>query len=719
MLSSLSVGLFGLAVLLPSTHARIPRLPRQVSTPQFINATATNVSSVALSINTKDTSLRNTTAPYLYGLMHEDISHSGDGGIYAELLTNRAFQGSNIEPKAVDGLAGNVIVSSENPVVPYGPVLTGWAPIGDVRLTLDVLHPLSDALPTVLQVDIPANATGEVGILNYGWWGMDVSPQTYNASFYVLANEPRYFDNQTTFTVSLRSNLTGETFVSEQIGPVKVSTFDYTQLNASIVNTVTAPNSNNTFALTMDASEVAGQTLYFGLFSLFPETFKHRPNGLRKDIAQAFYDMKPRFLRFPGGNNLEGVSVDTRWKWWKTIGPLKDRAGRPGNWNYFNTDGLGLMEYLEWCEDMEIEPVLAVYAGFSLDIWGQSGTDWPQDRMPEVLQEAIDELEFCMGDTSTKWGAKRAEYGHPEPFNIKFVEIGNEDWFSSTYPRRFTFMYDGLKAAYPNITYISTAYNENAEYTIDIPAGAYWDTHHYEEPSYFLGNFDFYDNWQTETDNEDVGVLLGEFSVYQLDTPDGVVNFSNPADVHVFYPRMISAIAEGVYALGGERNPKTVKLSSYAPSLQNRNWYNWTPNMISFEADPTKTVLSTSYWQQLLFAHYRGTETLPVTNTQGDFNPLYWQSSIEEETGSVYLKVINAGNQTMPLSVAIDAAYSKVNGTIMQHDNINGFNFVNNQTAIVPYPLGANGTALPAKSSNGSFIWNVPIHSITVLQFDL
>lgn len=557
----------------------------------------------------------------------------------------------------MDGLTGNVIVDSENPVVPYGPVLTGWAPIGDVRLTLDVLHPLSDALPTSLQIDIPANATGEVGVLNYGWWGMDVSPQTYNASFYVSANQPRYLDNQTTFTVSLRSNLTDDVWASEQIGPIKVPVLGYTQLNASIINTVSAPNSNNTFAITMDASEVAGQTLYFSLFSLFPETFKDRPNGLRKDIAQAFYDMKPRFLRFPGGNNLEGVSVDTRWKWWKTIGPLKDRAGRPGNWNYYNTDGLGLVEYLEWCEDMEIEPVLAVYAGFSLDVWGQSGTDWPQDRMDEVVQEALDELEYCMGDTTTKWGALRAEHGHPEPFIINFIEIGNEDWFSSTYPRRWATMYEGLKAVYPNITYISSAYNENTEYTIDIPAGVYWDTHHYEasikqlsqsgslanllpqEPSYFLENFDFYDNWQTSTDNEDVGILLGEYSVYQVDTPDGVVNFSNPSDIHVSYPRVISAIAEGIYALGGERNPNTVKLNSYAPSLQNRNWYNWTPDMISYDADPTKTVLSTSYWQQLLFSHYHGTQTLPVTNTQGDFNPLYWQSSIEEDTGSLYLKV--------------------------------------------------------------------------------
>jgi alpha-L-arabinofuranosidase len=193
---------------------------------------------------------------------------------------------------------------------------------------------------------------------------MDVRPQTYTASFYVLANAPRDGTaNTTNFKLSIRSNITGETWASTTISSVKVDTLNYIQLNATIQNTVTAPNSNNSFTITMDASQVAGKTFYFSLISLFPETFKNRPNGLRKDIAEAFYDLKPSFLRFPGGNNLEGVSVAARWNWRKTIGPLKDRPGRPGDWSYINTDGLGLLEYLEWCEDMEIEPVLAVYAG--------------------------------------------------------------------------------------------------------------------------------------------------------------------------------------------------------------------------------------------------------------------------------------------------------------------------------------------------------------------
>jgi alpha-N-arabinofuranosidase len=164
---------------------------------------------------------------------------------------------------------------------------------------------------------------------------MDVSPQTYTASFYVLANAPRKKNSKpVNFKLSIRSNATNEIWADTTIPNIDIPTLEYTQINATIVNRKTAPNANNTFVVTFDAAQVAGQTLYFSMFSLFPETFQGRKNGLRKDIAQAFYDQKPKFLRFPGGNNLEGVSVQTRWKWFKTIGPLKDRPGRPANWNY-------------------------------------------------------------------------------------------------------------------------------------------------------------------------------------------------------------------------------------------------------------------------------------------------------------------------------------------------------------------------------------------------
>ena len=224
--------------------------------------------------------------------------------------------------------------------------------------------------------------------------------------------------------VSLRSNLTGELWSTAQI-PISgnLSQFNYAQFSAVIDNKATAPNSNNSFAVTFDASEVAGATYYFGLSSLFPETYKHRPNGLRKDLAEHMRALKPKFLRFPGGNNLEGYSTYERWKWWQTIGPLKDRRGRVGTWEYENTDGLGLLEFLEWCEDLDMEPVLAIYSGYSLSETGFEGASFPKDNMQIILEEALDELEYCMGDQSTTYGALRSSDGHPEPFKIKSVML--------------------------------------------------------------------------------------------------------------------------------------------------------------------------------------------------------------------------------------------------------------------------------------------------------
>lgn len=603
--------------------------------------------------------------------MHEEISHSGDGGIYGEALVNRAFQGSGVTIGPAPGIPGSSILAAENPILPWGPVITGWRGIGNVSLGLTLLHPLSDALPVALEVDIPWTATGEVGILNEGFWGIDVRPGTYNASFYIKSNKPRNNGTLSHIDVSLRSNLTSDVWSTSSIpfGPNNnVSSFEYTQYTVQINNDATAPNSNNTFAITFDAAEVAGGTYYFSLVSLFPETFNNRPNGLRRDLGQAIVDLGTKILRFPGGNNLEGYSVDARWKWNETIGPLKDRKGRIGNWGYAMTNGLGLMEYLQFCEDGGIEPVLAVYAGFSLDIWGQDGVSFPEDRMGEVLDDILNELEYITGDTSTPYGALRASHGRAEPFELNYIEVGNEDWFSSTYPYRWDYLYRGIKAAYPDLTLISTAFNENKDYNITLPPGSMWDTHHYEEASFFLTNFDFFDNWQETTNNPNVTIFIGEYSVFQVDTPSGVVNYSRPPDIHISYPTLESAIAEGVYLLGAERNPNVVKMSAFAPSLGNLNWENWTPNLVSFQADVDLTVLSASYYMEQLFARYRGVQTLPTTTVAGDFNPLWWVATVDEGDATVYFKVINSGNSSVPLTLDFDAPWSSVNGSIIVSD---------------------------------------------------
>lgn len=433
-------------------------------------------------------------------------------------------------------------------------------------------------------------------------------------------------------TVSLQSNTTGDVFASAVIPSQPWNVVNWTHVEAQIKCNVTAPDANNVLAVTFDPKEASGQTYYFNMISLFGETFKGVENGLRKDLAESIYDLKPKFLRWPGGNNLEGWSIERRWKWHETIGPLRDRVSRPGTWGYWNTNGLGLMEFLSWAETMEMENVLGIYAGYTLgNSMGNGGNEYPTTdaAMYPVLKEALDELEFCLGSTDTKWGAKRAELGHPEPYVINYVEIGNEDFLSEDYELRFNYLYPRLKAAYPDITFIYTSYDkadplQNAK---NLPPGTMWDVHHYFEPEQFYDSFDVWDNWQEAHNNTNVTVEIGEYSVQKENGSQ------------ILYPDVTAALGEGVYLLGAERNPNVVTMSCYAPSLQNNNYTSWTPNMILFDADPKHTVLSTSYYLQKMFNEFHGTETLPVTNTNGAIKPLYWAAAIDGSE-KVYLKVM-------------------------------------------------------------------------------
>ncbi|KAA8895832.1 alpha-L-arabinofuranosidase A [Sphaerosporella brunnea] len=655
--------------------------------------TAQNTTGLTLEISVAS-GTRNKTAPYLHGLFFEDINHSGDGGLYAELIRNRAFQGSDVTIGGSSNIKGSHIVASENPLVPWGPTLTGWRAIGSARLSLDVLNPLSTALPTVMRVDIPVDATGEVGILNEGWWGMDIQPQEYTASFYIKPAQAVYSKSLTHITTSLRSNATGEIWAAEEIrvdGPT-LSTLEYTQFRSTLFPAKAAPDSDNTFAVTFNASEVAGNSFFVSLVSLFPPTYKDRPNGLRKDLAEVLAEIRPKFLRFPGGNNLEGLTIQTRWQWKKNIGPLTERPGRPGDWSYYNTDGLGYLEFLEWCEDMEIEPLLSVYAGYSLDITNISPANTvPQESMQPYITEALEQLEYAMGSTETKWGALRASHGHPSPFQIRFVEIGNEDFFSSSYYWRFPLFYSALKAVYPNVTFIATQATESSPSGINtaIPAGNMWDMHHYETPQFFKDNFNYFDNWQNASGYGDgVQIFVGEYSVLSRDRPGGV-DWSNGVG-RFAYPTMVAAIGEAIYGLAMERNPHVVQLSSYAPLLQNFNAYQWTPNFIAFTADTKDTVRSTSYYWQKMFSWYKGTETLPVRNSEGGFDPVWWHAAIDaEETGTlaagrVYVKLINADTTPHAITLNLDVKVSTVNGTILTNEDEYAFNYRNNATAISP-----------------------------------
>lgn len=600
----------------------------------YINAVFTNSTGVDLRICVQN-GTRNNTAPLLSGILFEDLAHSGDGGIYGELLRNRAFQGSGVTMDLSHEVTGEVYTQMDNPITPFAPVIDGWYPIGKgVNISLDLLHPLSDALQTSLRIDVPFGATGEAGIENDGWWGIPVIPQTYTASFHVQADGFRWNSTLSALNLSLRNNATGEIFMTQPLAlsqkgrPVP---YRYTNYTVQLSNTVQAPSTNNSFAITFDAAEMAGQSMYFDLISLFGETYKNRPNGLRKDLAEQVAAGNYKFMRFPGGNDLEGYSIARRYKWFNTVGPLINRPGRPGYWSYWVTDGLGLLEFLTWCEDMELAPLLAVYAGFSLD---QANYNDPNSSdtdelimslMPPILQEALDELEYCMGSVNTKWGKQRADDGHPDPFNITMVEIGNEDFLSHDYPNRAKFMYEGLKTIYPDITYIFTAIGQYPDMgaKMTLPPGSIWDDHIYGNPSYYINTFDYWDNWQERTKYPGAFGSVLEYHTRNLD-PRWPGDTAYNAITH---PRMLSAVAEAVLAVGWERNSNVVKLQCFAPLMENVNAHRtqrMVPYLMLFDADPTQHLLSVSYYQQQMFNNHRGTQTLPVTILDGQINPMFW-----------------------------------------------------------------------------------------------
>ncbi|HXR03472.1 MAG TPA: carbohydrate binding domain-containing protein, partial [Verrucomicrobiae bacterium] len=359
-------------------------------------------------------------SPMLYGLMTEEINYSYEGGLYGELVRNRTFKANHT-----------------NPVF--------WNVVGNGVISLDTNQPLNSALNVSLKLDAgKATKNSPAGIANGGYWGIPVRPDTtYHASFYARG---KGFSGP--LTVSLTST-NGETvFASAQVPKI---TRKWRKYEVTLTTGEVAPAKDNRLVI----STTKRGTIWFQQVSLFPPTYNNRPNGNRPDLMQLLAEMHPAFLRFPGGNYVEGNTINERFNWKETVGDISQRPGHRSPWGYWSTDGFGLLEFLEWCEDLQMQPVLAVYAGYSLR---QQHVD-PGTNLDSYVQDALDEIEYVTGETNTKWGSERAKDGHPAPFTLEYVEVGNEDDFdrSRTYDGRFTQFYDAIKAKYPNLQVIATA----------------------------------------------------------------------------------------------------------------------------------------------------------------------------------------------------------------------------------------------------------------------
>jgi alpha-N-arabinofuranosidase len=607
-------------------------------------------------------------SPLHYGLMTEEINHSYDGGLYGELVQNRAF---------LDNL--------KTPV--HWSVIQG--PGAAAAIALDQSNPLNDVLTNSLRLDASAaSESSAAGIANDGYWGIPVKPRTkYRASFYARAST----DFTGPITAAIQSDDGATTFAQATVSDVgsKWALHTITLKTGDV-----APTAKARLALTVKHPG----TVWFNLVSLFPPTFHNRPNGNRIDIMETLAGMKPSFLRFPGGNYVEGNTVDTRFDWKKTIGPLARRPGHAGCWGYRSSDGLGLLEFLEWCEDLKMEPVLAVYAGYNLNHTHIT----PGSALQPYVQDALDEIEYATGDRSTKWGAQRAQDGHPRPFKLKYVEIGNEDWFdkSGSYDARFTQFYDAIKAAYPDLQCISTVGTEHpASQMVHSRKPDAIDEHYYCSANEFdqtaATHWDSYDRNGPK-------IFVGEWAAYEDIKP-----WLPPSRKLPPTPNLKAALADAAWMAGMERNSDLIVMQCYAPLLVNVNpgARQWRPDLIGYDA---QTVYgSPSYYAIQMFSQNHGDVILHATVKQ----PLNYSVTRDTDSGLIYLKMVNTESTPKPVNIMFCGApflASSATALTLSGAGPGDSNSIDNPGRVIP-------AAATVSNIKTAFTYTFPPFSITVL----
>ncbi|KAA8641283.1 uncharacterized protein ATNIH1004_002023 [Aspergillus tanneri] len=463
-----------------------------------------------------------------------------------------------------------------------------------------MLNPLSDAITSTLQVQVMPWETGFAGFVNKGYNGVPVMNATYRCEFWMRGE---YSDVITLQLVGISSDIV---YAAHNM-TVNSTSRSFTRYETTF-NSTASPDGDNEFRLLFDGSKVPGMKLNFGLIQLFPPTYHSRANGLREDLTAVLEDMKPSFLRFPGGNNLEGLQTDTRWAWNRTIGPVVDRPGRESDWFYPNTDALGLDEYLWWCQDMGMEPVLAVWDGKSF-----GGILTGSDLQPYV-DDILDELEYLLGPPNSTYGGMRASNGREDPWSVRYIEIGNEDDFSggcNTYPDRFQQIYNAISEKYPQLTIVASTIDGRC--LPEALPGIIYDYHYYRRPDELAAMFDEWDNQPR----------------------------SQP---------VMCSCSEAVHMIGLERNSDVVKMAAYTPLLQHFGFTQWSPTLYGFDSGPDSITLSTSYYVQKMFSTNRGTTILPVKTT-AEFGPLYWVASRANST--YYVKLANYGEEKQTVHVQV------------------------------------------------------------------
>lgn len=559
--------------------------------------------------------------PTMYGHFFEDINYGADGGLYAELVVNRSFEFPNR--------------------------LQGWKTFGKVTVLDD--GPF-DRNPHYVRLSDPGHPHKRTGIENEGFFGIGLK-QNDKYRFTVWAR-----GNGQKIRVELVDPYSMEESHVLASGDVALNSADWKKYEVVLTSPQTIDAAHLRIFLASDGDVDLEHV------SLFPvDTWKGRENGLRKDLVQALVDTKPGVFRFPGGCIVEGTEISDRYQWKNSVGPVENRPLNSNRWeytfphryypDYHQTYGMGFYELFLLAEDMGAEPLPIVNVGLACQYQNDDPkAHCPVDSLQSYIQDALDLIEFANGDETTEWGKLRAEMGHPAPFNLKFIGVGNEQW-GAEYPERLKYFVDAIRKAYPDMQIIGSSgpnsegkdfdylWPEMKKLKVDLV-----DEHFYRPEDWFLKSGNRYDNY----DRKGPKVFAGEYACHGKGKK---------------WNHFHASLLEAAFLTGVERNADVVYMATYAPLLAHVKGWQWRPDLIWF--DNLRSVRSCSWHVQYLYGHNKGTQVVPLlmddkaVSGQPDQNGLFASAVWDEPTKSYIVKIVNVSDKAQPVSVEFDGLKKK------------------------------------------------------------
>lgn len=622
--------------------------------------------------------------PTMYGLFFEDINYAADGGLYAEMIKNRSFE--------------------------FPQAFMGWRTFGNISLQND--GPF-EKNPHYVRLAYAGHPHKHTGLENEGFFGIAVKKDAkYLVSVWARCPEGTEKDTSV-IRIELVDNASmgeNQTFAAKEI---KISGKEWKKYRVELKSPRTMDKAALRLFLRSNGRRSPMVTTDLEHISMFPrDTWKGRENGMRQDIAQALSDLKPGIFRFPGGCIVEGTDLESRYNWKNSVGPVENRPLNENRWHYtfahrfypdyYQSYGLGFYEFFELCEDFGSEPLPVISCGLACQYQNNSNKDHVAvDDLDAYIQDALDLVEFANGDTTTQWGKLRAQMGHPAPFNLKYLGVGNEQWDDKDDPKytaRLAKFMDALRKAYPKLKIIGTTGPDSEGWKFDILQPKMkemgvdlYDEHYYRPETWFLSHGNRYDNY----DRKGPKVFAGEYACHGKGKK---------------WNHFETSLYEAAFMTGLERNADIVHMATYAPLLAHVEGWQWRPDMIWY--DNLRSFKSVSYYVQQLYSHYKGSNVLqltmngvPVSGQDGQ-DGLFASAVYDKTLNAVIVKVANTSDQPQQLRFQWngrrrDKNFASAEVITLHADDMNGENTLDQPEKIIPVSSAIDPSAFTEEGFKG------------------